>query len=197
VSAKVSTLLNVGPAGSRYVFLLIVWNDFVDQVRDELTRQKEAFGLDLGEAGVFVEGYQQRMYDIADEVLAKPWPPEIRVRMENDQEPILLVFEQDWRIFDPTEHQYGIIWMSDFMQDSAGVRTLFQQLSRRSRQGEDVIGYLRGVAAVQGTLVSVEDVKRGIGFAARLASYFEIKPRIFGVSLDLKAILRDIAERRN
>jgi hypothetical protein len=35
-----------------------------------------------------------------------------------------------------------------------------------------------------------------LGIAARIASYVEIKPQLFGVSVDLKAILRDIAERR-
>jgi hypothetical protein len=30
----------------------------------------------------------------------------------------------------------------------------------------------------------------------RIASYVEIKPRIFGVAVDLKAVLRDIAEMR-
>jgi hypothetical protein len=60
VSARVSTLLNLEPAGGRYVFLLVEWNDYADRVRDELNRQADAFGLDLGPAGVFVEAYPQR-----------------------------------------------------------------------------------------------------------------------------------------
>jgi hypothetical protein len=42
----------------------------------------------------------------------------------------------------------------------------------------------------------VAGVAERVGVAARLASYVELKPRILGVSLDLKALLRDIAERR-
>ena len=69
MSAKVSTLLNVDPGGGRYVFLLIGWNDYADPVPDELNRQADAFGMDLGPSGVLVQAYPQRMYEIAKEVL--------------------------------------------------------------------------------------------------------------------------------
>jgi hypothetical protein len=35
-----------------------------------------------------------------------------------------------------------------------------------------------------------------VGILARLGSYVEIKPQLFGVAVDVKAILRDIAEHR-
>lgn len=106
MSAKVSTLLNVDPGGGRYVFLLIGWNDYADPVRDELNRQADAFGMDLGPSGVLVQAYPQRMYEIAKEVLAKPWPPEIAERLQSDQDPIILILDRDWQSFDPREHPF-------------------------------------------------------------------------------------------
>jgi hypothetical protein len=88
----------------RYVFLLIGWNDYSDPVRDELNRQADAFGMDLGPSGLLVQAYPQRMYEIAREVLGKPWPAEIAERFESDQEPILLILDRDWQSFDPREH---------------------------------------------------------------------------------------------
>jgi hypothetical protein len=196
VSARVSTLLNVGPRGGRYVFLLVEWNDYADGVRDELNRQAEAFGLDLGPAGVWVEAYPQRMFEIAKEVVDKAWPVEIADRFERDQEPIILIFDRDWETFDPREHSYAIIWVSDFSTDPAAVRPLLQQLAWRTRRGDDVIAYLRDVAEREQQAAIRDKAEQGLGMLARIASYIEIKPRVFGVAVDLKAVLRDIAERR-
>jgi hypothetical protein len=197
VSAKVSTLLNVGPDGGRYVFLLIGWNEYADPVRDELNRQADAFGMDLGAAGVLVQAYPQRMYEIAAEVLAKPWPPEIARRFEYDPDPIILILDRDWQSFDPYEHPYGIIWVSGFLNDPGAVRPLLQRLALLSRRGDDVIAYLRDVATREQEAAALDKTRQGIGLLARVASYIEIKPSVFGVSVDLTALLRDIAERRH
>jgi hypothetical protein len=93
MSARVSTLLNLEPAGSRYIFLLVSWNDYADTVRDELNRQADAFGLDLGPEGWFVQAYPQRMYEITEQVIAKSWPKEISDRFDSDPDPIILIFE--------------------------------------------------------------------------------------------------------
>jgi len=195
VSAKVSTLLNVDPGGGRYVFLLIGWNDYADPVRDELNRQADAFGMDLGPSGLLVQGYPQRMYEIAREVLGKPWPAEIAERFHSDPDPIMLIIDRDWRSFDPREHPFGIIWVSRFSSEPETVRPFLQSLARLSREG-DVITYLCEVAARERRADALGTTQRSIGLLARVASYIEIKPSVFGVAIDLKAILSDIAERR-
>ena len=195
MSAKVSTLLNVDPGGGRYVFLLIGWNDYADPVREELNRQADAFGMDLGPSGVLVQAYPQRMYEIAGEVLYKPWPPEIAGRFELDPEPIILILDRDWQSFDPQEHSYGIIWVSGFSDDPVAVRPFLQRLALLSRRGDDVIAYLRDVVEREWLAAAVDRSEQSIGLLARFASYIEIKPSIFGVAIDLKAVLRDIAER--
>jgi hypothetical protein len=196
VSARVSTLLNLEPAGGRYVFLLVEWNDYADRVRDELNRQADAFGLDLGPAGSFVEAYPQRMYEVAKQVVAKAWPAEIIERFESDQEPIILIFDRPWETFDPRQDPYAIIWVSKFSNDPAAVLPLLKSLALRTRRGDDVIAYLHDVAERQRRAVLRSGAEQGVSVLARIASYVELKPNVFGVAIDLKAILRDIAERR-
>jgi hypothetical protein len=196
VTARVSTLLNLEPAGSRYIFLLVEWNDYADIVRDELNRQANAFGLDLGPDGWFVEAYPQRMYEIAGQVVAKAWPPEIIERFMSDQDPIILIFDRAWEAFDPRKDPYAIIWVSGFSDDPAAIRPLLKSLARRTRQGDDVIAYLRDVAERERRAVLRSGAEQSVSVLARIASYVELKPQVFGVAIDLKAILRDIAERR-
>jgi len=198
MGARVSTLLNVGPQGGRYVFLLIEWNDYAYPVRDELNRQAEAFGMDLGPSGgVLVQAYPQRMYEIAREVVGKPWPSEINERFRSDQDPIILILDRDWNSFDPREHPYGIIWVSRFSENPEAVRPFLQQLALRSRRGDDLIAYLHDVAIREQQAAALDRAQESIGLLARIASYVEIKPSVFGVAIDLKAILRDISERHH
>lgn len=198
MGARVSTLLNVGPRGGRYVFLLIEWNDYAYRVRDELNRQAEAFGMDLGPSGgVLVQAYPQRMYEVAQEVLDKPWPSEIVERFRSDQDPIIIILDRDWKPFDPREHPYGIVWVSKFSDDPEAVRPFLQQLALRTRRGEDLITYLRDVAVREQRAAAIDSTQETIGLLARIASYIEIKPRVFGVAIDLMAILRDISERHH
>ncbi len=189
MSGLVSTLVDVSPGGGRYVFLLVAWNDYADRVRDELNRQADAFGLDLGPRGTFVQPYPQRRYEIAEEVLGKPWPGAIRDRFTHEQDPMILILDRGWREFVPADDPYAIVWLSDFDQEPSRIGSLLGELARRTRDGEDVIAYLAAVARTGRR-------GRGVGRVARIASYFEVKPQVFGVAVDVKAILQDIARRR-
>lgn len=193
MSAKVSTFVRVGGAPYRYTFLLVAWNDYADGVRDELNRQSEAFGADLGPDGLFVQPYTQRMHETAGEVLAKAWPDDVRERLAADPDPILLVLDEAFADFDPREHGYAILWLSDYHGDPQEVRPALQMLARRTKAGEDLIAFLADAARRQ-QRATAGDAAAGV--AARLASYVEVKPRIFGVSIDLRAVLRDLADRR-
>jgi hypothetical protein len=196
VSAKVSTLLHVGGEPYRYAFVLVSWNDYADAVRDELNRQAAAFGADLGPGGLYVEAFPQRMYETAAEVLAKDWPEEIARRLADDQDPIILVIDQRFGTFDPRQHPYAVIWLSDLHADPNAVRPLLQTLAQKTRRDEDVVLYLRDVADRAQAAANLDKAGRGVRGIARLASYVELKPTLFGVSIDLKAILADIAAMR-
>lgn len=188
--------MNVDLRGGRYIFMLIAWNDYYNAVRDELQRQAEAFGLDLGPSGTFIQPFDKAMFTVAEQVLEKPWPEEVSRRLEDDPEPIILVLDRSWSGFDPTEHPYAIIWLSDYSDDTAGVLPLLQELAKRTKRGEDLMSYLRDAADRQRRQELVERADATAGSIARVASYVEVKPSIFGVAIDLKAILRDIADRR-
>jgi hypothetical protein len=131
MSAKVSTFLNVGGPPYRYTFLLVVWNDYADAVRDELNRQAEAFGADLGEEGLFVQPYPQRMYETAGEVVDKSWPDDLARRLEGDADPVLLVLDREFDAFDPREHGYALIWLSEYHGDPQAIRPVLQTLAGR------------------------------------------------------------------
>jgi hypothetical protein len=107
---------------------------------------------------------------------------------EADQNPIVVVVDRAWRTFDPREHAYAIIWLSDFAENAGEIPKVLHELARRAKQGDDVIGYLRDVA-------EAAQLDEHIGRLARLASYFEVKPSVFGVSIDVKAILSDLSKR--
>ena len=194
MGSKVSTLLNVDPRGGRYVFLLIGWNDYSDPIRAEMGRQADAFGMDLGPSGVLVQPYPQKMYEIAAEVLAKPWPKAIADRFKSDPDPIMLVFDRDWLSFDPRQDPFGVIWLSQF-SPPAEVRKFLQSLAALSHR-EDVIAYLHDLAERERHAAGLGKRWKGIRRLARAASYIEIKPGVFGVTVD-DAILSDIAGKGN
>jgi hypothetical protein len=193
MSEKVSTFVEVGRGPHRYAFILVVWNDYADRVREELNRQADAFGADLGPQGVFVQAFPARAYETAEQVLGKAWPDEISARMADDQDPIILVIADAFESFDPREHAYAVIWLSDFDGNPEAVRPLLQKLAMKTRRGEDVISYLQDVAERAQRDAEIQAAGREARGVARLASYVEIKPRLFGVSIDLKTLLRDIA----
>jgi hypothetical protein len=74
---------------------------------------------------------------------------------------------------------------------------LLISLARQTRRGDDVIAYLHNVAERERKAAVLSGAEQSVSMLARLASYVELKPHVFGVAIDLKAILRDIAERRN
>ena len=193
----VSSFAAVGGPPYRYTFLLVVCNTYIDSVRTELNRQAEAFAADLHGQGVLAQAFPQRIYDTADEVLAKHWPSDLLDRMEDDPDPFMVVIEEPFADFDPREHPYAVIWLSDFQSDPESVRPMLQALARqtRSKAQDDVILYLRDVAEDAQSAVRSGQASGAVRTAARIASYFEIKPSVFGVSIDLKAVLRDIAQR--
>ena len=176
MSERVSTLLHVGPKGGRYVFLLVEWNDFAHGVKEELNRQADAFGLALGAHGTFVEAFDRKVDEVAGQVLEKSWPEDISGRLATDQEPIILIFDREWVAFDPREHPYGIIWVSDFGDNPGAVRPMLQQLAMRTARGDDIIAYLRDIAEKERRTRIVDGVERGAGLLARLASYVEKAP---------------------
>jgi hypothetical protein len=187
----VSTLLNVGGPPYKYTYLLVVLTGYANKVKDELNQQAKPFGADLGPQGLFVQPFPERAESIAEEVREKPWPAEIKRRLDNSQL-AMLVLDREFASFDPREHAYVVIWLDDYHGEQLDdIRPLLQTLAKKTRDGEDVLAYLQDTAK---RAVERERLEQATGAGARLASYVELKPNIFGVGIDLKMILRDIGD---
>ena len=191
----VASFATVGGPPYRYTFLLVVCNTYLGSVRDELNRQAEAFAGDLHGQALLAQSFRERIHDTAREVVAKPWPADLRERMEDESDPFIVVIDQAFRDFDPREHPYVVIWLSGFGNDPDSVRPLLQTLARKTKKSEDVIDYLRGVAEQAQQDAHRDQAASAMSSAARVAGYVQIKPSVFGVSVDLKAVLADIAGR--
>jgi hypothetical protein len=126
-------------------------------------RQADAFGQAMRANGMFIRAFERSKDAIAEQVMDKPWPAEITERFMTDKEPIILIFDHDWEDFDPGEHPYGIIWLSNFQDDPAAVRPLLSELAMRTARGDDVIAYLRDVAEKEQRADALAGVERGAG----------------------------------
>jgi hypothetical protein len=142
---------------------------------------------------MLIEPYQASRQGFADRIRSWPWPSEVLQRFENEGEPIILVVRGRFTTVDPQTDQWAIIWLSDFEAAPYDVKPLFQTLARKTRKGDDVIGYLRDVAERRRRQKAA---KGAIRLFAHVGSYVEWKPSIpfIGVGIDVKAILADIAE---
>lgn len=182
MTATVSKAATPVAAHYRYVFLVVTWQDYVHPVGEQIEAQIDAFGADLAGRGIVVRAFPRRSYEFYEEVKGKPWPQDIRGRMDEENAPFMVILAEDFTQFDPTDDEWAIIWFSDFDDEPARIRHLFATLAAKTRKGEDVIAYLQQVAA-----------RQQVSRLAKLASYIEIKPKVFGVSLDVTAILRDLS----
>jgi hypothetical protein len=184
------TPVEIGPY--RFAYFLVASDNYDNEVRLELERQVSAFAEDMGGLGLLIQAFPSARRDIAEEVFAKTWPAEIQRQLEREAEPIILVIESDFDEFDPREHRWAIIWLSDFEGTSRNVQPMLKTLSSKTRRGEDVIAYLNDVADRE-----ERHERRGriVRFAARAGSYVEWKPKIpvIGLGIDVKAVLRDVA----
>jgi hypothetical protein len=179
MSELVSSFLDVQLGKQKYLFFLITWTDYVTKLSKALDEQWQAFGADLGPRGSVIRAYQQHAKNSFEEVMAKPWPKEIGKRFDNEQDPFILVIDRDFAVFKPGEHPWTIIWMSDFYSEPERIYRLFGSLAKRVEHGENIFEYVQSLAQKQ-------KVKKA-------GKYFELKPGIFGASVDIKAMLEDLA----
>jgi hypothetical protein len=184
MSEKVSSFVRVDIGDFRYLFFLVTWNEFVTSIRDELKKQADPFGEVLGLKGKVVRSFESMARETFRQVTDKKWPQEIKERIEQDQDPFMLIIDKSFKEFDPQEHQWSIIWFSDFQQKTSSIYRLFGALAVKVQKNEDLFAYLNSVA-------------RKDKYKA-LTKYLELKtPQIFGISIDIKAILDDIIGEKN
>jgi hypothetical protein len=184
MSERVSSFVPIEIGDFRYLYLLVTWNDFITPIREELAKQVEPFGEVLGLKGKVVQAFKSMSSKVFEEVSSKPWDAETRQRMEIEQDPFMLIIDSDFYAFDPTQQPWAIIWFSEYFKRPDSIYKLFAALARTTRAGEDVFECLRSVAH-----------KQAAGKWATLAKYVEFKPKVFGISIDVGAILKDLGAK--
>jgi hypothetical protein len=179
MSELVSTFLPVSlKGGAEYLFFVVTWNDYVTRISKELEKQWEAFGADLGEKGAVIRAYGKHARSTFAEVKAKGWPEDIQKRFDNEQDPFMLITSKDFKDFDPRTDEWAIIWFSGFDDKPEEIYRVFGRLAWKVEHGKNVFEYAKSLA-------------KKAKFQ-KLSRYFELAPEIFGVSLDVNAILEDI-----
>ena len=180
MSELVSTFLPVTlRGGGEYLFFIVTWADYVTPISEQLEKQAEAFGADLGIKGAVIRAYRQHAKSTFAEVLAKKWPEEVRQRFDSEQDPFMLITRKAFQAFDPREADWAIVWFSSFRETPDSIYRVFGSLARKIERGENVFKYAKALA----TKAKYK----------RFGKYFELKtPELFGVSLDVKAMLEDM-----
>lgn len=178
MSEIVSTFSRVEIGDFNYLFFIIAWNDYITPMRDELNKQLIAFGADLSVKGKVISSYDNASYRVYQEVLKKNWNKGFRSSIEKEHEPLMLIIGVDFEEFDPQQHRWAVIRFSSYPVDS--IPKFFHKLALITRKNKDIFSYLRRLAT-----------KKNVAEAAK---YFEIKPEIFGVSINVNAIIEDLAQ---
>jgi hypothetical protein len=78
------------------------------------------------------------------------------------------------------------VWFSDLETYANDLPRLFHKLALLSRSGQDLFEYFKDLA--------IKDQVRKASKLGRAAKYFEFKPKVFGISIDIGNILADLAK---
>ena len=178
MSQLVSSFEPVKLGKQDYLFFLVTWNEYETAVKEALKKNRDAFGADLGLKATVVQAYGKREYSAFGEVQNKKWPQAIEERFNVEQDPFMLLINRDFKTFEPHEHPWSIIWFSGFFDNPEKIPRFLAGLARKVEADEDLFDYLKSLERKEGL--------------QKLVDHVEIKPGIYGVSVDIKAILADL-----
>jgi hypothetical protein len=173
--------VGVQRGGVDYLFFLLT-EDYIQEYRkiaDGLMPLLEGFARDLGDAGALVRPFPGGGKDTLGDALRKHWR-EDRIKPTKSTLPALLVTDVDFDDFDPESNNHLYISLRDAMDNSGDIKVfelkeLLDELVLGAR-----IGDLFGVASDY----FLEQKRKKSKQAA--VDVVEVRPRIFGVSLDVK-----------
>ncbi|MDD5631366.1 MAG: hypothetical protein PHI13_04975 [Methylococcales bacterium] len=144
----------------------------------------ERFARNLGEAGVVARPFLGDVETTRTSVLDKKWSAPQKEELRKT--PALLMIDVDFKDFDPQANRwvlftFGSGYWRQRESDPSQLRALLQQISE-AVLNNDVDPFGIALSAVKGLTF-----KQG-------SEIFNIKPGIFGVSIDLRALGRRIKE---
>jgi hypothetical protein len=165
----------------RYLFFLVSSLPYeTSPIEQRLKKDLSNFGEDLGPYASVVRTYPRNAEIQREHFSGLSWPRRIgeRIRDPDWVDPLMLILDRDYADFDPKKHPWAIVWLEDYNPDT--LYKVFTKLARLARAPDvDLLERLRRSAAEN----SVKSAAR------RLLGVFEIKPGLFGVSLNVNALL--------
>ncbi|MBK9016986.1 MAG: hypothetical protein IPM82_24625 [Saprospiraceae bacterium] len=137
MSAKVSSFEKVKLGDYNYLFFLVAWNDYETSIKEEIDKNFEKFGENIGVEGLIVQAYDKNKWETGDQIIGKDWG-DLNERIQNEQEPFLLIIDTDFATFSPKTDNWAIIWISDYFDDKNSIPQLFFALQKKLKSGEDL-----------------------------------------------------------
>jgi len=182
MSEKVSAFWPVHIGEFEYLFFIVNWNDYSSTISESLNKNLMKFGMDLELRGKVIEAYSHKKHETFHEIQKKNnWPATMSKQFDNEQFPFMLIINKSFRDFNPGEHHWGVIWFSDFIDDNNCIPKIFCSIIKTIQQKKNVFEYFK-------RLTRDQKIKQ-------FTEYFEIKPGIFGCSIDVKAIITDLGKK--
>lgn len=179
MSEKVSAFWPVQMGPSRYLFFIVNWNDYSNSITESLEKNIATFGRDLGLQGTVIQAYENAKAQTFEEIKEKGnWPYDVHARFDSELYPFMVLINTDFATFDPENNEWAIVWFSDFSENPNSISEIFASLIRKMQRGDSLFNYFN-------SLTRKKAAKKFIG-------YFEMKPGIFGFSVDIKAMLEDL-----
>ncbi len=168
----------------RYMFFVVSARPYeTSPIEQRLKQDLSTFGEDLGPYASVVRTYPSRAELQREHFAGLSWPTDIAKRLRDPDwvDPLILILDRDYAHFDPQEDPWAMVWLEDYNPDT--LYKVFTKLARIVRDPDgDIIERLRR-SAVEGKIKSA---------ARRLLGAFEIKPGVFGVSLNVNALLEPV-----
>ena len=177
MTALMSTFESVKIQEYTYLIFFVFWSDLQNEFTRQLREQGISFGAEIEEKGFVVLSHGKTSSYTSDQVMSKEWPKEIQERFKAETEPFILIMDEDFNSFKPNGHHWVIIWFSDYQGDPAQGHKVLQQLLRKIRAGSNLF-------------IDLQE-NRGKKWYRKWAKYVEVKPKVFGVSVDAKGIFEE------
>jgi len=178
MSGKVSSFDALYIGDFNYTFIVVTWNDFQSDIAEEIKKQVDPFGEALGLKGRVVEAFRSAKIDTASEILEKNWPEKTKTRMNETQDPMMLIINTDFKRFSPDSAPWAIIWFEDHRKDVKNIYRIFGMLANKTKKDEDIFQFLKS-----------ETRKKNF---KKWLSFVEIKPGIFGFNVNAKALFEEL-----
>lgn len=178
VSEQVSSFMSTQIGAVKYLFYITSWSDFQTTIAEVLNHNWEKFGEALGQQGKIIKPYDSANHRIFDEILSKPWSAKISDRMRSENDPFMIVTKVSFAEFNPSEDEWAIIWFSEFLKSPEDIPYTLKSMAVLSREEGDLIEYLNKASRTK-EMASYADV-------------LELKPGIFGCSIDLKMAVKKL-----